>query len=469
MFRLPSLTSFLSAFIMLCIILLAVSCGARRTKVPDKDVNDYDSIKARGELRILTLNSSTSYFLYKGEECGYEFELIKRFADDVGLKTKVIVADNISQLTEKLLSGEGDIIAYEMPVTGDTKETMLHCGPENITHQVLIQSVGRGKKILTDVVELVGKDVYVERGSKYEERINNLNNELGGGINIHCIKRDTVVTEDLIELVAQGEIPYTLADDNLARLNRTYYPNLDISLAVSFPQRSRWAVRNDSPRLAEAIDEWVKENDTSESYKAISKRYFELSKHTPAVPILSVADGRISRYDEIFKQAAHEIGWDWRLLASIAYHESRFDTSVVSWAGARGLMQLMPATASAFGLGADSIAYPVPNVRAAARSIRSVEKSLSRIEDQNERTCFVLAAYNSGLGHVLDAIALAGKYGKNPQKWMGETEEAMLMKANPEYFNDEVCRFGYFRGRQTTSYVREVMQLYRLYCEKIPQ
>ena len=458
-----------SVLVLLWTILISSSCGARRTTAAVETTADFDSIKARGELRVLTLNSSTSYFLYKGEERGYEYELIKRFADDIGLKTKVVIADNITRLTEMLLAGEGDIIAYPMPVTGDTKEAMLHCGPENITHQVLVQSIGRGKKKLTDVVELVGKDIYVERGSKYEERINNLNNELGGGINIHCIKRDTIVTEDLIELVAQGDIPYTLADDNLARLNRTYYPNLDISLAVSFPQRSRWAVRNESSRLAEAVDQWVRENGTSESYQAISKRYFELSKRTPSAPILSIADGRISPYDPIFKKAAREIGWDWRLLASIAYHESRFDTSVVSWAGARGLRQLMPATAAAFGLGPDSIAYVEPNIRAAVRSISSVERSLSRIEDKNERICFVLAAYNAGLGHVLDAIALAGKYGKNPQKWLGETEEAMLMKANPEYFNDEVCRFGYFRGRQTTSYVRQVMQLYKYYCEKIPQ
>ncbi len=469
MLRQTSLASLISLFMLIVAICMVGSCGARKATAGNEGTNDFDSIKARGELRVLTLNSSTSYFLYKGEERGYEFELIKRFADDMGLSVKVIVADNITRLAEMLLSGEGDIIAYEMPVTGDSKEAMLHCGPENITHQVLVQSAGRGKKILTDVVELVGKDVYVERGSKYEERINNLNEELGGGIRIHCINRDTVVTEDLIELVAQGEIPYTLADDNFARLNRTYYPGLDISLAVSFPQRSRWAVRKDSPRLAEAVDKWVKENDASESYRAISKRYFELSKQTPSAPILSIANGRISQYDEIFKQAAREIGWDWRMLASIAYHESRFDTSVVSWAGARGIMQLMPATAAAFGLSADSIAHTVPNVRAAARSIRSVEKSLSRINDKNERLCFVLAAYNSGLGHVLDAIALAEKYGKNPQKWMGETEEAMLMKANPEYFNDEVCRFGYFRGRQTTSYVREVMQLYKFYCDKIPQ
>ena len=452
--------------VVACIFLLSgIGCSSTGHK-SEEVVNDFDSIVARGELRVLTLYSSTSYFLYKGEERGYEYELIKRFAEDHGLKVSVTVADNISHLTQLLLAGKGDIIAYEMPVTGDTRKIMLHCGPEVITHQVLVQS---GKKPLTDVVELVGKDIYVERGSKYEERINNLNDELGGGIHIHCIDKDTIVTEDLIEMVSQGEIPFTLSDDNLARLNRTYYPNINIALAVSFPQRSQWAVSKESPCLAEAVNEWVEKNNASEGYKAISKRYFELSKRTTSAPILSLSDGRISQYDDIFKRISKDTGWDWRMLASIAYHESRFDTSVVSWAGARGLMQLMPATAAAFGLGQDSVAYSEPNVKAAMRSIKSLENSLSSIENPEERTKFILAAYNSGIGHVLDAIALAKKYGKNPQIWMGQVEEAMLMKANPEYFNDEVCRFGYFRGRQTTAYVREVMQLYKYYCDKIPK
>lgn len=447
---------------------LVAACGSHKNGEQDGTACDWDSIKARGELRILTLYSSTSYFFYKGEERGYEYELIKRFADDHELSTTVIVADNIAHLTEMLLNGDGDVIAYEMPVTGDTKKNMIHCGPEVVSNQVLVQST-RNKPLITNVTDLVGKDVYVERGSKYEERISNLNEELGGGIKVHCINRDTVVTEDLIEMVSKGEIPYTLADENLARLNRTYYPNINISLAVSFPQRSQWAVRSDAPHLAAEIDRWVDANGTSESYKAISKRYFEQEKRSSSRVILSVEKGRISKYDNIFKRVAKETGWDWRMLAAIAYHESRFDTSVVSWAGARGLMQLMPGTAAAFGLQADSIEYPEPNIRAAAKSLVSVEKNFAKIDNEREKMCFILAAYNAGLGHVYDAIALAQKYHLQPDVWTGEVENAMLMKANPEYFNDEVCRFGYIRGRQTVSYVREVMALYKLYCEKIPE
>ena len=185
--------------------------------------------------------------------------------------------------------------------------------------------------------------------------------------------------------------------------------------------------------------------------------------------IYSITEGRISPFDEIFKQEAQAINWDWRLLAAMAYIESRFDTTVVSWMGARGLMQLMPKTAEIFGLGMDSIDMPQPNIRAAVQSLSSIENNLVSVEDRAEKLKFTIAAYNSGLGHVFDAIAIAKKYDKNPQVWYNEVEEAMNMKANPEYYNDEVCRFGYFRGRQTTTYVRDVMSLYNYYCKKIPQ
>ena len=154
-------------------------------------------------------------------------------------------------------------------------------------------------------------------------------------------------------------------------------------------------------------------------------------------------------------------------MAAMAYHESRFDTTVVSWRGAKGIMQLMPATAAAFGLSADSIANTDSNVKVAVATLQAIQRSLVSVREPEEEVKFMLAAYNAGIGHVLDAISLAKKYGKNEQIWYGEVEEAMYMKSNPQYYNDEVCRLGYFRGRQTTTYVRDVMALYQYYCEKI--
>lgn len=165
------------------------------------------------------------------------------------------------------------------------------------------------------MTELIGKEVYVKPG-KYLERLINLDKELGGGILIHEVDNDSITTEDLIMQVSNGEIDYAICDNDLAKLNKTYYPNLNIDLAVSFDQRASWAVRKTSPLLGEAATKWNQENMTSPAYQASSKRYFEISKRTPHGSILSIKDGKISHFDTLFKKYAKDIDWDWRILAS---------------------------------------------------------------------------------------------------------------------------------------------------------
>lgn len=264
---------------------------------------------------------------------------------------------------------------------------------------------------MKDVTELVGKDIYVKPG-KYYDRLVNLNSELGGGIRIHEVTNDSITIEDLITQVAQGKILYTVADNDLARLNKTYYPNLNIGLSISFDQRSSWAVRKDSPELAAAATQWHQENMTSPAYTASMKRYFENSKMMPHSPILSLKEGKISHYDHLFKKYSKDIGWDWRMLASLAYTESNFDTTAVSWAGAKGLMQLMPATARAMGVPPGKEQNPEESVKAAIKYITATDRSFSMIPDKQERLNFILASYNAGLGHIYDAMALAENTGK---------------------------------------------------------
>lgn len=456
--------------IVLLLLLTGCMLGCRQhKKQPDKIVEsgrDLAQIKDSGELVVLTLYSSTSYFIYRGQEMGFQYELSEQFAKSLGLKLRIEVADNVDELIRKLLAGEGDMIAYNLPITKEWKDSLLYCGEDVITHQVIVQR-GKGKqKPLKDVTELVGKDVYVKSG-KYYDRLVNLNNELGGGIQIHEISSDSITVEDLITQVAQGKIPYTVADNDLAKLNKTYYPNLNIDLPVSFDQRSSWAVRKDSPELAAAATQWHQENMTSPEYTASMKRYFENSKMMPHSPILSLKEGRISHYDELFRKYSQEIGWDWRLLASLAYTESNFDTTAVSWAGAKGLMQLMPATARAMGVPAGKEHNPEESIKAAVKYIASTERSLSMIPDKQERINFILASYNAGLGHIYDAMALAGKYGKNKMVWKDNVENFILLKSNEEYFTDPVCKNGYFRGIETYNFVRDITSRYEAYKKKI--
>lgn len=451
--------------IILCLGCIA-GCQKKRHAPHTQPVShDLPQIKDSGELVVLTLYSSTSYFMYRGQDMGFQYELSEQFAQSLGVTLRVKVARNTADLVHKLRAGEGDLIAYNLPITLDLKDSLTYCGEEIITHQVLVQRTGRGQKPLTDITQLVGKDIYVKPG-KYLERLQHLNKELGGGIHIHPVTNDSLTTEDLIMQVSHGQIPYTVADNDLAQLNKTYYYNLNISLPVSFEQRASWAVRKDCPLLAEAANLWHQANATSPAYTASAKRYFEISKATPHTPILSLKRGIISHYDSLFKKYAATIDWDWRLLASLAYTESNFDTTAVSWAGARGLMQLMPRTARAMGVPPGKEHNAEESIKAATRYIAETTRSFKAVPEP-ERTKFVLASYNSGIGHVQDAMALAEKYGKDKYVWQDNVEKFILLKSNEEFYTDPVCRNGYFRGVETYNFVREIMGRYEQYKQKI--
>lgn len=424
-------------------------------------------------LRVATLYSPTSYFLYREQEMGYDYSLVTQWAQEKGMVVDLTVAPSMARMIEMLDSGMVDLAAYEIPVTAEYKQQVVACGPEYVTTQVLVQPLKEGKPEITDETQLIGRDVYVEAGSKYDYRLRNLDSELGGGINIHEVDRDTLITEDLVGMVSDGTIPLTVVDSDIARINKTYYRDLDVSLPLSFPQKASWGVAPGNEWLADSVNAWFLQEAPKRRQAELLKRYFELGKNgdadLSASISLDLSKGVISPYDAIFKSASKKIGWDWRILAAVGYAESGFNNHLVSWAGARGLMQIMPRSAVAYGLPLDKIEDPQANIEAAARILADLDRSLSKkVPDPGERLKFVIASYNSGIGHVYDAIALATKYGRNPQVWDGNVEQALLMKANPEYYSDPVCRNGYFGGRHTVAYVRKVSGLYDRFKKKIP-
>ncbi|MCC8146858.1 MAG: transglycosylase SLT domain-containing protein [Bacteroidales bacterium] len=449
----------------LCALLLLIfSCKPEK---PQERIVDFKQIKEKGELNILTLPGSMSYFIYKSEPKGYEYELIKSFADHHNLKLNIQVADNVTRLTQMLHDYEGDLIAYNIPITNSGKDSLIYAGREVINHQVLVQRTNKEDTLIKDVTELIGKEVWVIHDSKYYDRLTNLNNELGGGIRIKTIDKDTVTVEDLIEMVSKGEISYTVSEDDLAQLNKTYFRNINISLNISHPQRSSWAVRLSSPELAQEINKWFEENQDKPEYRSIIKRYFEMSKLPGDEPVSLIGPGQISPFDEYFKEYAKKINWDWTLLASIAFQESKFHTDRISWAGATGLMGLMPRTAQAMGIEPAEASLPEPSIRAATELIRRLNKTFSHIEDENERIKFILGAYNAGSGHIHDGEALAEKYGKNPNIWEENVEYFLKLKHLPEYYNDPVVKQGYFKSNETVSYVQNVMERWQYYKEQL--
>lgn len=479
---------FILSFILLC--LLTAACHNKDDKSKSVSTDSMPTIVVENKLPdtlvVGTIYSPASFFILKGDTLGYDYERICAFARDNGIAIRFHVATSMKELISLVENNKVHVAAYEVPMTAEYKEHVIHCGEQNITYQVLVQRAT--KDTLTDVTQLVGKEVYVIHGSSYEARLKNLDNELGGGIKIHAIDNDSLISEDLIDMVASGRLPYTVAESDIAQINKTYNDSISISLKIGFPQRASWATGKDRQWLATAIDNWASNNATITNAHTIKQRYFEMNKHhidslramSDSLNFIKQAktesgeidyskiykrrDGDISGYDRLFKKYAATAGLEWTVLAAIAYVESDFNPNAVSWAGAVGLMQVMPSTAKSYGFTEEDLRDPEKSVYIASLILSKTDKFLqSYISDRAERLRFNLGAYNAGVGHVVDAMKLAQKYNKNPHIWYSNVEAAVLWKTHPEFYNDPVCSYGYCRGTETVNYVRQVENAYRVF------
>ncbi|MDR9374239.1 MAG: transporter substrate-binding domain-containing protein [Schleiferiaceae bacterium] len=440
---------------------------------------DLADIREDGVLRAIAIYNSTSYFLYRGEPMGFEYELLERLAESLDLELEVVVAKNINELFDLLNSGKGDLIAYGLTVTEPRRQIVSFTQFHYVTHQTLVQRRPEGwrqmpgykidKYLANDVIDLIGDTVHVPRRSSYYQRMINLEEELGGSLYL-----DTNVgeanTEDLIRWVKEGKIKYTVADHNIAAIHKTYYPQLDINTPVSFAQRIAWAVRKNSPQLLEAVNEWIKGIKKQDVYYVLYHKYFKNKKRFRrriASEFYSRRTGKISRYDSLIKKFADSIGWDWRLLASQVYQESRFDPRTQSWAGAQGLLQIMPSTAG--DLGIKRPFNPEQNLRAGTQYLEEIWAKWDEIPDSAQRIKFTMASYNCGYGHLLDAQRLAEKYGKDPQVYDDNVEVLLRKMSSRKYYRDPIVRYGFVRGEEPYQYVRDIFLRYHHYLSLISQ
>lgn len=224
-----------------------------------------------------------------------------------------------------------------------------------------------------------------------------------------------------------------------------------------------WAAREGNTELADSIKNWYKP-EIAANVKREERELFStqsIHRHVYA-PMLNTQAGIISNYDHLFKRYAPIARWDWRLLAAQCYQESCFDPKAYSWAGAKGLMQIMPETARHLGLAESEVYEPEQNIYAAVRYINELNSHFTDIRNPEERKFFILASYNGGFFHIRDAMALAKKNGKNPHKWI-HVAEYVLKLSTPEYYNDPVVKYGYMRGSETANYVSAIYSRWQKY------
>ena len=440
----------------------------------EKDRTDFPEILEKGTLTAITSYSPVSYFIYRGQPMGYEYELLQMLGEDLGLRIDIIIAHDLEEMIAMLENGQGDLIAYGLTITADRREKLAFTEPLNVTRQVLVQRKPENWRqmklheientLIRNPFDLADKTIHVRRGSAYVSRLNNLSLEIGE--EIHVIEAaGTTTTEDLINLVASDSIALTVADENIAQIQSAYYQDVDVSTPISLPQQTAWALRPSSPMLLDTINNWLREIQNHANYYVIYNKYYkdrQAFRSRYASEYNPVTGGSISPYDELIKEGAEKLGWDWRLLAALIYRESRFNPNARSWAGATGLMQLMPRTAREFG--AANPRNPQQNINAGVDFLLWLDNYWKqRIENPDERMNFIIASYNVGQGHVQDARKLAEAFDADPDIWHDNVEKFMLKKANPEYYNLEFVNFGYASGIEPVTYIEIIFELYEHY------
>ncbi len=408
-------------------------------------------------------NSSTSYFVYKGQAMGFEYDLLQAFAENLKVDLKLDVIQDFDSLSQLLENGKADIIAANLTITKSRKEFLGFSDEILSTRQVLVQA-RNSEFLISKAIELVDSTIHVRKNSSFYSRLRHLSDEVGGTINIVEVAGNVGV-EDLMEQVSNNKIRFTVADEHVAKINKAYIPNLDIRTPLSLEQSVAWGINMNCPQLEDSINNWLKDFKKTLDFRMIYLKYYgntKLFRKRKNSNLFTSESGSISPFDEIIKTAAYSIKWDWRIIASLIYQESGFESKAQSWTGAYGLMQLMPETAASYGV--DSSSSDAENIKAGVQYIAWIEKQFQeKVDDPLERQLFVLAAYNVGLGHVFDAMRLAEKHGLDPQVWKENVEIMLVNKAKPEYYRDDVVHYGYCRGSETKAYVHSIMEAFQHY------
>ncbi len=436
-----------------------------------------DSIIKRGKLKAVTDYGSLSYLIYRGEPIGYQYEMLKDFTNYLGVELELVIESNLTKSIEMLNNNEIDLLAMGLTVTSERNKQFSFTSPIMTSRQVLIQRKPEGfnkmetadeieSHLLRNTLDLANVQINVQKGTVFVDRLQTLSDEIADSI---FIINDDREIEELIIAVANGDIDYTVADEHVAIVNARYYRNIDVKTPISFPQKIAWAAKKGQTGLSDTISSWLLKFNQSLKSKLLYNKYFKnvRSKRIVNSQYNSYSGGQLSPYDEEIKSAAKLIGWDWRLLASLIYQESEFKPNVQSWVGAYGLMQLMPSVLDKYGLDSTSV-DPAMQLNAGVKHLIYIQKQLPpEITDSIEQIKFLLASYNCGLGHVLDARRLAEKHGKSPNNWTTSVDSCILYLSEKEYYHDPVVYYGYVRGAETFNFVEEIIGRYKIYTNLI--
>lgn len=422
---------------------------------------DLAGIRESRTLRLATRNSAANYFIWRGQMLGFEYELAQRFANEIGVRLEVIVADDGESLPGLVRAGEADIAAAFLGrAARDDDAGIAWSRPY---HEAAQQVVGRpGDRSVETVDDLDGRTFHVRDDSRYARTLRLLASIHGLDLAIEAVPAGQQ-PEQTLQHVAAGEYDLTLIDGHLARNATSWIDGLQPLLEVGREISHHWAVREDNPELLTAIDGYLERVHRSAFYNTLYAKYFQDRDRVRSFSTqrIDLRDGQqISPWDDIVREYAQQYGFDWRLILAQIYQESSFNPDARSWAGARGLMQIMPVTATQVGVD-DNLVDPETNIRAGLKYLAWLRERFEADLSIQDRMWFMLAAYNAGVGHVRDARRLADSLGYDRDRWFDNVEIAMEKLSQREYFQH--ARFGFVRGHEPVGYVRAIRERYQAY------
>lgn len=413
-----------------------------------------EQILASGELKVLTRNSPTTYYEGADGPAGLEYDLAKMFADQLGVKLTLIVPGSFSSLLDDIKNGRGHIAAAGLSITKPRKE-ILKFGPsyQEVTEQLVYNINKTRPKSLADtkdklfevVAESSHQDTLVSEQANYPELSWNNNKELE--------------SEELLQLVADETIDYTIADSNEVVLNQRFLITLRAAFDIGEPKKLAWAFPNNDDHslyvAAVKFFEQIKEN--GELTRLIERAYghTENFDYVGTLYFQRHIESRLPKYQKMFEQAATENGLDWQLLAAIGYQESHWDPTATSPTGVRGIMMLTQATAAQLGI--KNRLKPESSIDGGARYFASRLKKINDAIEEPDRTWMALAAYNVGHGHLEDARIITEQQGNDPNKWV-DVKQVLPLLAKRKWYKK--TKHGYARGWEPVRYVENIRSYY---------
>lgn len=446
------------AVVMTAMLLLLLNSNELRDRLEKQESQNLDAIITEGKLVAICETSTISFFKNRNISMGFEYEILKHIAHEMGLKLEVLPYTSAQEMNKALIENRGHLIADFRVIGNKSPNHFIHTHPHTMSVISLVQRKPSKKEknpsmFISDIYELDGKKIHVQVGSIAHKKLKYFADEYAIEIVIIAVNDSR---EELLEKVAKGEIDYSVIEREIIAANRQLYANLDYSLNMSFPYRIAFTLKGNSIPLRDTINTILDSFIVSRQYGNLVDKYIdsELKSFHRKVSLLLLNGRQISKLDEVVKREAKTINWDWRLLSSLILKESRFEAYATSRQGTYGLMQFMPRTGSKYGVLPNST--PEVQVAGGVKYLAYLQGLFSDVTDLMQRPKFVLASYNGGPAHIIDARRVAAHFGKDNTDW-NVVSQYLSKLDQPEIYNLECVKHGAYNGRAVINYVNSIL------------